>query len=90
MAENTKTAPEAKPAEKVTPPASSNHRTLQVSILRYNPADSGVPHLQTYQVSETDSMTLYILLNELVRDTRDPSPGLTSFAVPGFAVPALC
>ena len=73
MAENTKTAPEAKPVEKVTPPASSNHRTLQVSILRYNPADpESVPHLQTYQVSETDSMTLYILLNEL-RDTQDPS-----------------
>ena len=90
MAENTKTAPEAKPVEKVTPPASSNHRTLQVSILRYNPADpESVPHLQTYQVSETDSMTLYILLNEL-RDTQDPSLQFDFVCRAGICAPALC
>ncbi|MFR5391553.1 fumarate reductase iron-sulfur subunit [Parasutterella sp.] len=59
--------------EDAVPQQAKAHRMLQVSILRYNPADpdSG-PHLQTYSVSETDSMTLYILLNEL-RDTQDPS-----------------
>ena len=49
------------------------HRMLKVSILRYNPADpKSVPHMQTYEIEESDSMTLYILLNEL-RDTQDPS-----------------
>ena len=42
------------------------HRMLKVSILRYNPADpKSVPHMQTYEIEESDSMTLYILLNEL-------------------------
>ena len=59
--------------EDAVPQQAKAHRMLQVSILRYNPADpDSVPHLQTYSVSETDSMTLYILLNEL-RDTQDPS-----------------
>ncbi len=76
--------------EDAVPQQAKAHRMLQVSILRYNPADpDSVPHLQTYSVSETDSMTLYILLNEL-RDTQDPSSSSTSFAVPVFAVPAQC
>ncbi len=50
-----------------------NIRMLQVSVLRYNPADpESIPHMQTYQVAEAESMTLYILLNE-IRDTQDPS-----------------
>mgnify|MGYP007007085441 CR=1 FL=1 len=51
---------------------SSSHAPGKHSSLQ--PADpDSVPHLQTYSVSETDSMTLYILLNEL-RDTQDPFP----------------
>ncbi len=49
------------------------HRLLKVSVLRYNPADpASVPHMQTYEVEEADSMTLYILLNE-IRDKLDHS-----------------
>ena len=49
------------------------HRLLKVSVLRYNPADpASVPHMQTYEVEEADSMTLFILLNE-IRDKMDPS-----------------
>lgn len=56
-----------------TQSATTNSRMLQVSILRFNPADpDSEPHMQTYSVQETASMTLYILLNEL-RDTQDPS-----------------
>ena len=62
------------------------HRMLKVSILRYNPADpKSVPHMQTYEIEESDSMTLYILLNEL-RDTQDPS--LQFDFAPVSAVPA--
>ena len=44
--------------EDAVPQQAKAHRMLQVSILRYNPADpDSVPHLQTYSVSETDSMT---------------------------------
>lgn len=72
MAENEKQMAAAEQKSEAAP-APKSHRMLQVSILRYNPADpESVPHLQTYSVSETDSMTLYILLNEL-RDTQDPS-----------------
>ena len=49
------------------------HRMLKISILRYNPADpASVPHMQTFECEEADSMTLFILLNEL-RDKQDPS-----------------
>ncbi len=49
------------------------HRLLKISILRYNPADPmSVPHMQTYELEEADSMTLFIALNEL-RDKQDPS-----------------
>ena len=49
------------------------HRLLKVSVLRYNPADpASVPHMQPYEVEEADSMTLFILLNE-IRDKMDPS-----------------
>ena len=73
MAENVQQMAAAEDKKEQAAPQTKNHRMLQVSILRYNPADpESVPHLQTYSVSETDSMTLYILLNEL-RDTQDPS-----------------
>ena len=49
------------------------HRLLKISILRYNPADpASVPHMQTFELEESDSMTLFIALNEL-RDKQDPS-----------------
>lgn len=49
------------------------HRMLKISILRFNPQDpESVPHMQTYELEESDSMTLFIALNEL-RDTQDPT-----------------
>ena len=52
---------------------SKKHRLLKISILRYNPADPlSVPHMQTFELEESDSMTLFIALNEL-RDKQDPS-----------------
>ena len=49
------------------------HRLLKISILRYNPQDpESVPHMQTYELEESDSMTLFIALNEL-RDHQDPT-----------------
>ena len=49
------------------------HRLLKISILRYNPADpASVPHMQTFELEESDSMTLFIALNE-IRDKQDPS-----------------
>jgi len=49
------------------------HRMLKISILRFNPQDpESVPHMQTYELEEADSMTLFIALNEL-RDTQDPT-----------------
>ena len=49
------------------------HRMLKISILRFNPQDpESVPHMQTYELEESDSMTLFIALNEL-RDHQDPT-----------------
>ena len=43
------------------------HRMLKISILRYNPQDpDSVPHMQTYELQESDSMTLFIALNDLI------------------------
>ena len=48
-------------------------RTLQLQILRHNPADPlSEPHLQTFEVEEADTMTLFIALNE-IREQQDPS-----------------
>ncbi len=47
--------------------------TLSISVLRHNPADpASVPHLQTYELKQTDGMTLFIALNE-IREKLDPS-----------------
>ena len=41
------------------------HRLLKISILRYNTADpASVPHMQTFELEESDSMTLISALNE--------------------------
>jgi fumarate reductase iron-sulfur subunit len=48
-------------------------RTLKIHILRYNPQDeSSQPHVQIYELEESDSMTLFIALNE-IRETLDAS-----------------
>ncbi|MGE5665875.1 MAG: 2Fe-2S iron-sulfur cluster-binding protein, partial [Betaproteobacteria bacterium] len=51
----------------------TKHRLLKISILRYNPKDpTSHPHMQVFELEESDSMTLFIALNEL-RDKQDPS-----------------
>lgn len=48
-------------------------RTLRIRILRHNPHDpQSVPQMQTFQIEETDSMTLFIALNE-IRENQEPS-----------------
>ncbi|MEH6586397.1 MAG: fumarate reductase iron-sulfur subunit [Halioglobus sp.] len=48
-------------------------RVLNIRILRHNPQDAASsPHLQTFQVEEADSMTLFVALN-LIREEQDPS-----------------
>ena len=48
-------------------------RMLNIRILRHNPQDAASsPHLQTFQVEEADSMTLFVALN-LIREEQDPS-----------------
>jgi fumarate reductase iron-sulfur subunit len=48
-------------------------RTLQFRILRHNPRDpASEPHLQTFELEEADTMTLFIALNE-IRERLDPS-----------------
>jgi len=55
------------------PAPTDRHRTLRISILRYNPQESGsVPRMQTYEVEEADGMTLFIALNE-IREKQDAS-----------------
>ena len=42
------------------------YRKLTVNIFRHNPEDpNSVPHFDTFEVEEADSMTLFILLNEI-------------------------
>ncbi|MEH6636943.1 MAG: fumarate reductase iron-sulfur subunit [Halioglobus sp.] len=48
-------------------------RTLHIQILRHNPCDpASTPHLQTFELEEADTMTLFIALNE-IRERLDPS-----------------
>jgi len=48
-------------------------QTLRLRILRHNPADpASVPHLQTFEIEQSDGMTLFMALGE-VRETLDPS-----------------
>lgn len=49
------------------------YRKLTVNIFRHNPQDeNSVPHMDTFEVEEADSMTLFILLNE-IRENQDPT-----------------
>ena len=51
----------------------TQQRTLNISVLRHNPADPDCePHLQTFQVEDADAMTLFVALN-LIREEQDPS-----------------
>ena len=46
---------------------------IRIHALRYNPADpKSVPHQQTYELEQTEGMTLFIALSE-IRDKLDPS-----------------
>ncbi len=48
-------------------------RMLTFNIFRYNPQDpASVPHMQAFTIDETESMTLFIVLNRL-REEQDPS-----------------
>jgi fumarate reductase iron-sulfur subunit len=48
-------------------------RTLHIQIFRHNPHDpESRPHLQTFELEEADTMTLFIALNE-IREKLDPS-----------------
>ena len=48
-------------------------RTLTIQILRHNPHDpDSTPHLQSCEIEEADTMTLFIALNE-IRQLQDPS-----------------
>jgi fumarate reductase iron-sulfur subunit len=46
---------------------------IRIHALRFNPADpKSVPHQQTYELEQTEGMTLFIALSE-IRDKLDPS-----------------
>jgi fumarate reductase iron-sulfur subunit len=46
---------------------------IRLHIVRHNPADpASVPRQQTYELEQTEGMTLFVALSE-IRDTLDPS-----------------
>ena len=48
-------------------------RRLKIRILRYNPQDpDSRPHMQTFEIDEAPSMTLFVALND-IRDRQDPT-----------------
>jgi fumarate reductase iron-sulfur subunit len=54
----------------------SKGRLLKISVLRYNPQDpTSEPRMQTFELEETDGMTLFIALNEI----REKQDGLLQF-----------
>lgn len=47
--------------------AEQQPRTLKISILRYNPQDpNSQPHMETYEVEEAPSMTLFVALHDIL------------------------
>ena len=49
------------------------HRTLAITVVRYNPQEpSRAPRIETYELEEADGMTLFIALSE-IREQQDPS-----------------
>ena len=54
-------------------PLREANRTLQIQVMRHNPQDpDSAPKLQTFEVEESDTMTLFIALNE-IRERQDAS-----------------
>ncbi len=52
-------------------PAQGN--TIRLHIMRCNPADRGtVPHMQTYELEQSEGMTLFMALSE-IKEKMDPS-----------------
>jgi len=46
---------------------------IRLHIMRYNPADpTSVPHLQIFELEQTEGMTLFVALSE-IREKLDPS-----------------
>ncbi|HET6265997.1 MAG TPA: fumarate reductase iron-sulfur subunit [Usitatibacter sp.] len=58
-------------ANTAAPPVTG--QKIRLHVLRYNPADpASVPHTQTYELEQSEGMTLFIALSE-IRDKLDPS-----------------
>ena len=54
-------------------PLSPVGRTLELNVLRHNPADpASEPRFECFELEEADAMTLFIALNE-IRENQDPS-----------------
>ena len=50
-----------------------NGQKIRLQVVRYNPADpTSVPHTQTYELEQSEGMTLFMALSE-IRDKLDPS-----------------
>ena len=50
-----------------------NGQTIELNIVRYNPADpASIPRVQTFELEQTEGMTLFIALTE-IREKLDPS-----------------
>jgi fumarate reductase iron-sulfur subunit len=63
-AEQSMSAPKDRPA---------SGQMIHLHILRYNPQDpDSAPHMQTYELEQTEGMTLFIALSE-IREKLDPS-----------------
>ncbi|MFV8817738.1 fumarate reductase iron-sulfur subunit [Haliea sp. E17] len=61
------------PLKNLDGPGGGTLRRLGVRILRHNPQDpASQPALQRFEIEEAESMTLFILLNE-IRENLDPS-----------------
>jgi len=53
--------------------ATANGAKIKLHILRYNPQDPATePHMQTYELEQTEGMTLFIALTE-IQEKQDPS-----------------
>ena len=68
-------------------PACQASRTLRLQVLPQSRDPASEPHLQTFEVEEADSMTLFIALTE-IRERQDPSCSLILSAAPVSAAVA--
>jgi fumarate reductase iron-sulfur subunit len=61
----------SRPAAPIAAPGTG--QKVRINVVRYNPKEVGsVPHQQTYELEQTEGMTLFIALCE-IRDRLDPS-----------------